>query len=59
MTPTSDPDTAREVRNAADTVLRRRIVHQTYFHPPERYAEILDEMTTEIMGCVRQSQEGK
>lgn len=59
MTQTSDPDTAREVRYAVDTVLRRRVTHQTFFHPPDRYAEILDEMTTEIMGCVRQSQEGK
>jgi hypothetical protein len=49
----------QEVRYAVDTVLRRRIIHQTYFNPPDRYAEMLDEMTTEIMGCIRQSQEGK
>lgn len=55
MTPTSDPDTAREVRYAVDKVLRRRVTHQTFFHPPERYAAVLDEMTAEIMGCIPQS----
>jgi hypothetical protein len=49
------PGIEREVRFAVDKVLRRRIVHQAYFNPPERYAALLDEMTEEIMGCIPQT----
>lgn len=44
-------DTPKEVRYAVDSVLRKRIVHQTYFQP-ERYATLLDEITTEVMGVI-------
>lgn len=44
-------DIPKEVRYAVDIVLRKRIIHQTYFEP-ERYAKLLDEITTEVMAVI-------
>lgn len=41
----------RDIRTSIDAVLRKRIVHQTYFQP-DRYTALLDEITAEVMTVI-------